>query len=271
LFIAFVSYLFTGKADHSVVEGLAQGGLLESALETENWLGLYGAMASHYFIFRWFGVSGFLVPFVLFLLGFKLAFKRSLLPISSSLIVSVFTGLWLCLLFGYLTLNVDGVIEWSFLGGGLGYQTAMISHGLLGWGTFLLLVLSLFLFIIFFFNVTSIPAFLPADPKPMGNDAILKEEAAPAYTDDQDNWPKQVEKDEEEIPESVVLVKPQEPVVPVKEVKLEVDKADTVKREKDKAEPDFIIEERTETDEVAEKLVEDKGVYDPTLDLSKYK
>ena len=66
LFIAFVSYLFTGKADHSVVEGLAQGGLLESALETENWLGLYGAMASHYFIFRWFGVSAFLVPFVLF-------------------------------------------------------------------------------------------------------------------------------------------------------------------------------------------------------------
>src|SRR5690606_30798472 len=99
----------------------------------------------------------------------------------------------------------------------------------------------------------------------------LKEEAAPAYTDDQDNWPKQVEKDEEEIPEPAVLVKPQEPVVPVKEVKLEVDKAEAVKKEKEKAEPDFIIEERTETDEVAEKLVEDKGVYDPTLDLSKYK
>lgn len=269
LFIAFVSYLFTGKADHSVVEGLAQGGLLESARETENWLGLYGAMTSHYFIFRWFGVSAFLVPFILFLLGFKLAFKRALLPISSSLIFSVFTSLWLCLLFGYLTLNVDGAIEWSFLGGGLGYQMAMIAHGLLGWGTFLLLVLSLFLFIIFFFNVTSIPAFLPSDPKPMGNDAILKDEVAPAYTDEQDNWPKQVEQDEEEIPEPVVLVKPQEPVAPVKEVKLEVDKADTGKKEK--AEPDFIIEERTETDEVAEKLVEEKGVYDPTLDLSNYK
>lgn len=278
LFIAFVSYLFTGKADHSVVEGLAQGSLLESGFETENWLGLYGAMASHYFIFRWFGVSAFLVPFVFFLIGFKLAFKRVLLPISSALIFSVFTGLWLCLLFGYLTLNVDGVTEWSFLGGGLGYQMAMISHGLLGWGTFLLLVLSLFVFIIFFFNVTSVPAFLPANPKPMGNDAILKDEVAPAYTDDQDNWPKQVEQEkdeveakEEEIPEPVILVKPQEPVTPVKDVKLELDKTGTVKKEKEKAEPDFIIEERTETDEIAEKLVEEKGTYDPTLDLSNYK
>jgi len=269
LFIAFLSYLFTGKADHSVVEGLSQSGLLDSGLETENWLGLYGAVASHYFIFRWFGVSAFLVPFVFFLIGFKLAFKRELISIFPVLIFSVFTGLWLCLLFGYLTLSVDGVTEWSFLGGGLGYQLAMLSHGLLGWGTFLLLVLSLFIFIIFFFNVTSIPVFNPADPKPMGNDAILAgEEMEKTYTDEQDNWPQQVTQDES-IPEPVVLVKPVDPVKPVQEIKLEVEKPESPKKEK--AEPDFIIEERTETDVLAEKLVEDKGLYDPTLDLSNYK
>jgi S-DNA-T family DNA segregation ATPase FtsK/SpoIIIE len=270
LFIAFVSYLFTGKADFSEVQSLDYKNLIAALKDREisNWLGLTGAVSSHFLIYKSLGISAFLVPFVLFLLGFKLAFKRGLLPIYSVLIFSVFTSLWLCLLFGYLTLNVDGVTEWSFLGGGLGYQMAMIAHGLLGWGTFLLLVLSLFLFIIFFFNVTAIPAFLPAGPKPMGNDAILKDDVAPAYADDQDNWPKQVVQDEEEIPEPVVRVKPQEPLVPVKEVKLEVDQAGTVKKEK--AEPDFIIEERTETDEVAEKLVEEKGVYDPTLDLSNY-
>jgi DNA segregation ATPase FtsK/SpoIIIE, S-DNA-T family len=272
LFVAFLSYLFTGKADQSVVEGIADTGLLESGLEAENWLGLYGALTSHYFIFRWVGVSAFLIPIVLFAAGFKLAFKRSLLPLFSVVIFSVFSGLWLCLLFGYLTLSVDGVTEWSFLGGGLGYQLALLSQGLLGWGTFLLLVLSLFIFIIFFFNVNAITVFQPSNPKPMGNDAIL-DDLVPSYIDDSDDWLKQRENEEsgkEAEPETVSLDAP--PVESPKvdqEIKMDVEKPQSTKKEK--AEPEFIIEERTETDQLAEKLVEEKGAYDPTLDLSNYK
>lgn len=272
LFVAFVSYLFTGKADHSVVEGLSQTGVLQSGLESENWLGLYGAVTSHVFIFQLFGISAFLVPFVLFIIGFRLAFKRTLLPLISILIFSIFTSLWLCLLFGYLTLSVDGVTEWSFLGGGLGYQLALISHGLLGWGTFLLLVLSLFIFIIFFFNVSAINLFQPRSdlPKPMGNDAILAgEQGNVTYTDEEDNWPQQIVTEENGTEPVDVATPP--PVAPVQDLELEVEKSAASKKEKEKAEPDFIIEERTETDEIAEKLVEDKGVYDPTLDLSNYK
>ena len=36
LFVAFVSYLFTGKADHSIVEGIQQSGIIDSGLETKN-------------------------------------------------------------------------------------------------------------------------------------------------------------------------------------------------------------------------------------------
>jgi S-DNA-T family DNA segregation ATPase FtsK/SpoIIIE len=200
------------------------------------------------------------------LIGFKMAFKRTLFPILPVAIFSVFAGLWLSLLFGYLTLSVDGVTEWSFLGGGLGYNLALVSHGLLGWGTFLLLVLSLFIFIIFFFNVTAINAFQVKDPKPMGNDAILAGADSPAeYTDDKDKWIKE----DQTIPEPVVLVKPPETKVPVNEVKLELEKQPETKKEI--KQPDFIVEERTETDETADKLVEEKGLYDPTLDLSSYK
>jgi S-DNA-T family DNA segregation ATPase FtsK/SpoIIIE len=262
LFTAFLSYLFTGKADQSVVEGLGQSGLIESGIEAENWLGLYGAVTSHYFIFRWFGISAFLIPPVFFLLGFRLAFKRDLLPLLSVFLFSTFAGLWLCLLFGYLTLSVDGVTEWSFLGGGLGYHLALLSHGLLGWGTFLLLVLSLFIFIIFYFNVTAINAFQPKNPKPMGNDAIVTE--TPEYTDEKDNWPKVVQAEPAVGP--VLFTQPE--TTPT-EVKLDVEKPETPKKEV--AQPTFIIEERTETDELAEKLVEEKGVYDPTLDLSNFK
>lgn len=268
LFFAIVSYIFTGQADFSAVEqsyGFSQ--LLDELKEKEvnNWLGLGGAISAHYLVFRWFGISALFIPPVFFLLGFRLAFKRDLLPIFSVFIFSLFAGLWLSLLFGYLTLSVDGVTEWSFLGGGLGYHLALLSHGLLGWGTFLLLVLSLFIFIIFFFNVTAINAFQPRDPKPMGNDAIMTDEIVPQYTDEKDNWPKTA-KEEEPALEPTLFVKP-ETATPVSPVKLEVEKPEPKKE----AEPDFIIEERTETDELAEKLVEEKGAYDPTLDLSNFK
>lgn len=267
LFIAMFSYLFTGKADQSVVEGLGQSGIIESGIEAENWLGLYGAITSHYFIYRWFGIAAFLIPPIFFLIGFKMAFKRVLFPILQVAVFSVFAGLWLSLLFGYLTLSVDGVTEWSFLGGGLGYNLALVSHGLLGWGTFLLLVLSLFIFIIFFFNVTAINAFQNIkDPKPMGNAAIVDNDTPAEYNDEKDKW---VKDDPQTIPEPVVLVKPPETKPPVNEVKLEVEKQPEPKKEV--KQPDFIVEERTETDETAEKLVEEKGLYDPTLDLSSYK
>ncbi|MEJ0056244.1 MAG: DNA translocase FtsK 4TM domain-containing protein [Bacteroidota bacterium] len=65
LVTAFISYLFTGKADQSVVEGWADSTMIESGKETDNWLGFFGAVTSHYFIFRWFGISAFFIPAII--------------------------------------------------------------------------------------------------------------------------------------------------------------------------------------------------------------
>ena len=262
LFTAFFSYLFTGKADQSVVEALWSTNIIESGKEADNWLGLYGAVTSHYLVFKWMGISAFFLPPLLFLLGFKLVFKRELLPIFSVFILSVFAGLWLSLLLGYLTHSLVGVNEVSFISGGLGYELASLADGLFGWGTFLILVLSLFIFIIYFFNITAINAFQVKNPKPMGNDALLPvdEDLKPTYIDDRDHWPSQAE---EEIPEPVLFVKTPEEVKPIiPEIQLEVEPRI------EKEEPLFTIEE---TDVLAEKLVEAQGLYDPTLELSNYK
>jgi S-DNA-T family DNA segregation ATPase FtsK/SpoIIIE len=69
--IAFTSYLFTWQEDYSyVVE--ANGGwsnLFKSYEElqqvnippvVQNWLGKFGALLSHQFIYEWFGVASFL-------------------------------------------------------------------------------------------------------------------------------------------------------------------------------------------------------------------
>ncbi len=279
LFTAFISYLFTGKADQSLFftgkEGL---GFVDTFLQirsseivAENWFGHAGALVSHYFIFKWLGISAFFIAPLLFLLGFRMVFKRELLPIFSVFILSVFAGLWLSLLLGYITHSITGVTEISFLSGGLGYELARISDGLLGWGTFLILTLSLFIFIIYFFNVTAINAFKVKDPKPMGNDALLSDDDdlkfKPAYTEDSDNWPVQNEED----PVLVLKSTPEEkPVLLVQDLKLDIEPPK--KSEKLKVEPVFIVEEpKTDTEILAEQLVDEKGLYDPTLDLSGFK
>ena len=69
LLVSFVSYLFTGKAVQSVVESVQEIGLFQSGLEVDNWMKLSGALAAHYFIFEWFGLASFLLPFLFFLYG----------------------------------------------------------------------------------------------------------------------------------------------------------------------------------------------------------
>jgi S-DNA-T family DNA segregation ATPase FtsK/SpoIIIE len=270
LFISLLSYLFTGKADQSVIEALASDTIIEAGREADNWLGLWGAIVSHAFIFRWFGVAAFFIPPILFLAGFRLIFKRSLASLSGTMMFSIFSILWLSLLFGYITLQNDGVSEWGFLGGGLGYNLAKVSDSIFGWGTFLILILALLIFIIFYFNVTAINAFQPKE-KAMGNEAFTEAEAKdddpliPTYNDEKDIWPAVVDKEDTL---NATLTKKLQEQVPINEVKFEVSQE---VKPKVTQEPVFTIEEKAETDKLAEQLVDEQGAYDPTLELSNYK
>jgi len=64
LFTSMLSYLFTYQADQSVVEAIDQTDVRAAGLEAENWLGLFGAIISYFFVFKWFGIARFLyLPF----------------------------------------------------------------------------------------------------------------------------------------------------------------------------------------------------------------
>jgi S-DNA-T family DNA segregation ATPase FtsK/SpoIIIE len=268
LFTAFVSYLFTGKADQSVIDTVGEASVLETAHEADNWLGFAGAYVAHYVIFRWLGISGFFVPPLLFLLGFRIVFKRELIRFAMAFTFSLFAGLWLSLLLGYLTHSISGVTEVSFLSGGLGYELAALADSMLGWGTFLFLVLTLFVFIIYFFNVTSINAFQVKDPKPIGIDALDAPLTNSAYVDERDNWPDLTPPPAAEAevnPAAELMSRIIEPPVPPPA-------PPKPKAEKVKEEPEFIVEEsKSDTDIIAEQLVEAQGFYDPELELSSFK
>ncbi|ELR70425.1 Cell division protein FtsK [Fulvivirga imtechensis AK7] len=273
LFTAFLSYLFTGKADQSVVEAVGQTGMIQSGREAENWLGLYGAVVSHYFIFRWFGLAAFFTPPLLFLIGYKIVFKKEIISIYSTFVFCFFFTLWLSILLGYFVFNAEGVSEWGFLSGGIGYQLSIILEGLIGWGTIMLLVFSLLAFIIFYFDVTTIltpkgkvdDAVKNEDEKVAGNDRMEElgdDDLLEGYPDDEDNWVVQEKEQDEEMEQEIVL-EPR-PVANTRKPELELD-VNIPERQETPEEPVFSIEE-----EFDEETASTQENYDPTLDLGSY-
>ncbi|WP_219224734.1 FtsK/SpoIIIE family DNA translocase [Pedobacter antarcticus] len=110
--VAFTSYIFTWQEDYSYVID-ANGGwsnLFKTVEELEqnnipimvqNWLGKFGALLSHQFIYEWFGIASFLFVFVFFVIGYRLLFKVKIFSMEKTLGYSLFFLLFLSLTFGF--------------------------------------------------------------------------------------------------------------------------------------------------------------------------
>jgi S-DNA-T family DNA segregation ATPase FtsK/SpoIIIE len=282
LFTAFLSYLFTGKADQSVV--LDEINVVGN--EAENWLGLAGAWVSHFFIFLGFGISSLLIPPFLYLVGHKIVFRKAPLPVGTTFTFCLFFTIWVSVLMGYLVLNSEGVTEWGYLSGDIGYRMAEFLQSLMGWGTLLLLLFLLFVFIIYFFNVTKVQGIrtpfsfpkMASAGQPVSGDTD-DETSAAGYVEDEDNWPERhetfetVKKESPEQPkkekshpelELAVDIPDEEPEKEDIQSKPERDNTPSVKNE---PEPEFSVEEKVDKEEEADT----QENYDPTLDLASYK
>lgn len=155
LFVAFISYLFNGVADQSVVGAALDGSLRESGREARNWLGVVGASIAHVFIFRWFGIGALALPIIVFLSGWKISFGRDLLPLARVTQGVIFFTIWTSLITGYIVLATDTIAKGSIWCGGIGYELNVILRGLLGWGSIAFIGFVLFVFVLFYFNVSS--------------------------------------------------------------------------------------------------------------------
>lgn len=273
LITAFISYLFTGKADQSVVEAFSSTSIKESGFEIENWFGLIGAVSSHYFIYKWFGIAAFLIPPFLFLLGTYILFKKQLISIKRSFQFILFFIFWLSTLFGYITLDEGNPIQLSFITGGIGFEIASILHGLMGWGTYILLIFLFLVFVIYFFNITTIMGFEKL------TSSFTHDESAPNIQEGSNN-DEAIAPSPERAPENTTTEIPQKETEswvvdgakkPVKkeepDLELSIENEEIIDEtvgEKDKL--PFEIDEKVE----AEKAVEGLEHYDPTLDLGTY-
>lgn len=159
LFIAFTSHFFNGKIDQCIIESIREVGLKSSGLEINNWLGILGATSAYYFIFRWFGITAFFIPSLMYLIGHKLVYKKVGINLYKAFIFSIFSIFWISLALGYVDLTLQDTDFFDNVLGGIGFELALLFNSLLGWGTLIFLLTSLIVFLVSFFNITSL-AFL---------------------------------------------------------------------------------------------------------------
>jgi len=290
LFIAQVSYLFTGNADQSVVESVLESDWKVAGQETENWLGLVGAVVSYLWIYRWFGVASLLIPPLLFAAGVRLVFRRTLLPLHRSAMAVIFFLIWIIWLLGYWTYHQENFSEWSMLSGGVGYELAIIADSLIGWGTLLVLAFALIVFVIYFFGLTSpLPFPQPASPfsrerSPAPVSAAMADGSSSGYDFVQEEetlaWDRSAT---ENTAQSSIDFEQEEPELAVEEPSQEETKTAPPKptssalpldienpalpQENTNSEYDLDVEEHSEE---AQKVLKSEN-YDPTLDLPNYR
>ena len=295
LCIAFVSYIFTWDKDQDKV----LGPLSELfAIETKvyNWLGKFGALVSHLFMYKWFGVSSFILVPVFVVYGFqKLLIKQITKP-------SAFNAKWLfVMVWASLTLAFFFHDKLFYLGGGYGYVlNQQISNYVGGVGTLAILAVTMLGFLVLSinlnFNVKNdvIPNLddehiIENELNP--NQNTINPNASTVYDTTQEPV---LSKDEEtELLNFEVISPKEEPlaeVVPLtdiipldvtpksgqesKDLEFEINNPST---DEIITEPAFVKEEPkadtiTLDDELkASQLVERFGQYDPTLDLGEYK
>ncbi|MEM7549985.1 MAG: DNA translocase FtsK 4TM domain-containing protein [Bacteroidota bacterium] len=275
LLVAFLSYIFTGKADQSIIDAYQSDSLNEIRLETQNWFGFLGALISHQFIFKWFGVSSFLIPPLFLSIGYEIVFKKPLFSLTRITSFSLFFLFWISLLLGYILIDTQSLSIWGFLAGGIGYEMAVFFDGLVGWGTFIVLILSLLIFLIFYFNITQVLGFkqLNFDKEPSEDQEQEPNEGPAVERAESEN-----EEIEEEIPDEIVLEAKNSPKEPKKDSDLELQLEEELEEEvpeqeepitqeitPEKKEPEFLLGESE-----VEKTVASMGHYDPKLDLSSY-
>ncbi|XWN35748.1 MAG: DNA translocase FtsK 4TM domain-containing protein [Roseivirga sp.] len=177
LCIAFVSHLFHGRADQSVIESTHELGIKLSGIEIRNWLGLLGAISAYYFMFRWLGITAFLLLPSVYLLGHRLVYGQPWKGVSLYKITlgALFSILWLNVALGYTDLLVPQTALLESLVGGVGFELGVLFHSLVGFGTPLLLLISLLIFLIYFFNITSLPQFFRTAKTPWKPTELLPE------------------------------------------------------------------------------------------------
>jgi S-DNA-T family DNA segregation ATPase FtsK/SpoIIIE len=298
LSIAFVSYFTSWDVDQDKV---LSSDLFLPETKVKNWLGKFGALVSHLFMYKGFGVASFILVPVVFLYGLQKVVQRPFIRTGSFAAKWLFIMVWGSLLLSYIFSD-----KLFFMGGGFGYFiNAAISNYVGNIGLLALLVFSMLSFLVLSINLSFK---LPARPVNEVSEPELEEETQPEVKKEfnaafnQTREPVLSAEEEAELLNFEVITRQGDPVTqkaviepaaevqqesvgfeviaPVEEKEMQELQAEPLVEPADNkpanGEPEFKIEEPVkepafvEEENKAARLVEQFGEYDPTLDLGSY-
>ena len=284
ILLACFSYLLTWKDDQDRVieKGLFEFIFNGDETPVSNWLGKFGAWISHLLIYEWFGVASFLFSFSLVVVGFKMLFNYTILPIGKALLISSLAMVWISMFLGYFSESVN------FLGGTFGYQiNDWLALTLGSFGSIVLICCIGYLFSLIVFNVrfSKLISFF----KKTSSDSINEDDLAEINSPEDlevVNLLSEEQKISDDIAESIYLNEEEQEIEPISEI---VDLPEDSQKEEleinptagdstlDAGDDEFSItvaESPLEDEVLSETEVSDiqkeYGEYDPKLDLSSY-
>ena len=293
LFLSFISYFYTGDYDQNVVNELSN-----REIETQNWLGKLGAFLADVFVFRGFGVASFLFVKIAAVIAIWFGFRFSAARMRKIIFWDLFAILVISITFGFFAENHP------YLGGIVGAEINDYLIDYLGYiGTMLCVTFLIIFFLIFRIKVSPI-SFTSVLSNAQSKVKSTIEKTGEIIEDSREKFNTEVS--HTQTTENKVSPSPQvdTPLIANLEDKAEVNNPsneweiksnqksneaidlffdDSLKTSSfdiatnddvENEEGDFIIEKITEEDQIegnlAAKLVEDFGEFDPTLELSNY-
>ena len=295
MFVAFISFFIHGKADQSAVTDV-----LNRSEEVQNWLGKFGAYVADFFIYRGFGAASFLFIKVFFISGMYLILGLSIKKLKSSWFWDLYIICVLSILLGFFFTALPE------LGGVIGFEMNMFLQDYIGkTGTLLLLLFATAIYLIFKIKISPDAVKTFFENKKAEAASIANKTVNPVAEHGEAYNLEEFIADEDDIEEPVLVENQEKTWKPTSqfdinreelkptishfsEIELEPTlKTDPVVNEVPfmaeapviertiPVEEEFVIEQAQEEEIIEEnlaaKLVEDFGLFDPTLELSNYK
>ncbi len=295
LLVAFISFFIHGNQDQSILLSL------ENRQETAgNWLGKFGAILADFFVYKGFGAASFLLVKLFFLTGAFLVLDISLAKLKTIWFWDLFAMIVISIFFGFFATSIPE------LGGTIGFEMNSFLQDYIGkTGTLLVLIFGIIIYLIFKIKISpeTVKSFFEKKKSAITEEfkPLVKSSDDPAYNleefavNDADELDVVIESGDEQI--SKPTLKPfsqfeinKEALKPTisnsSEIKLEttpkyvepeqIVATPTPTSEIIKTNDDvFVIEKSREEDVIEEnlanRLVADFGLFDPTLDLSNFK
>ena len=264
LLISFYSFLQHWKEDQSLLNNFA-----DKSFKASNLLGKLGANISDFFVYDGFGIATFLFPILLFFSGLYIILNIPIKQLGKSWINGIIIMVWVSLGFAFFK------PDYPLMAGKIGYEINEFLQIYIGkTGVFLLLLISLLIFIISKFKITpqKIKNLLPK-PKEKKQSSLVDDTTEEGFVSEtiHEKTTTEVELDINDLDTYEAEIIPIEKKVISEPENVKEHSENQTEEDEIEIEVEKPIHEEHTVKNLSNTLVKDFGEFDPKLELSSYK